>query len=148
MKNASIIIGLSVAIVIGGASLSLAEGGGGMRHNFSEIDADGDGKITQSEMQDHRAARFAMADADGNGSLSSDEMIARAMKRMSKRVSHMIERFDADGDGELSMDEMQKRHKGDMFSQMDTDGDGALSAEEFKAMKGMRGKHHGGGMTE
>ena len=92
--------------------------------------------------------RFAEADADGNGALSSDEMIAQAMKRMSRRVAHMIKRHDGDGDGELSMEEMQKRHKGNMFSQMDTDGDGAVSAEEFEAMKGMHRKHHGEGKAD
>lgn len=148
MKNVLVITGLSVAIAIGGASFVLADKNGGMHYKFADVDADGDGKITQDEMQDHRAEQFSEADTDGNGTLSPDEMIARAQDRMARRVSHMIKRLDGDGDGELSMEEMGKRHKGGMFAGMDSDGDGAVSAEEFKAMRGLRGKHgmQSGGM--
>ncbi len=156
MRNVLVITGLSVAIAIGGATFVLADNHGGMHPKFADVDADGDGKITQDEMQVHHAAQFSMADTDGNGALSPDEMLARAQERMARRVSHMIKRLDGDGDGELSMEEMGKRHKGGMFAQMDSDGDGAISAEEFKAMKAMRGKHgmqsggmqSGGGMDD
>ena len=141
MRNVLVITGLSVAIAIGGATFVLAGNHGGMDHGFAEVDTNGDGKITQDEMQAHRAARFSMADTDGNGTLSSDEMMTRAQERMTRRISHMIKRFDGNGDGELSLDEMGQRHKGGMFTQMDSDGDGAISAEEFDAMKAMRGNH-------
>ena len=148
MKNSVLITSLSLAIVVGGVSDTLASGGKdgrhGRHHSFQEMDANGDGKLMKEEIETHMQRRFEGADTDGNGKLSVKELTARVAERRADRphkyVAHMIDRHDADGDGELSISELKARHKGDRFARMDTDGDGAVSEQEFEAMKG---KHHG-----
>lgn len=113
----------------------------GPRINFEEMDLNGDGKITQEEMAEHRAAKFAAQDTDGNGMLSSEELTAalieRAKAHSEKRVERMIERRDADGDGQISLAELAG--DGDradkFFSRLDADDDGAISSEELDALQ-------------
>lgn len=154
MKNTVLLVGLAATILAGGLSMAQAENhmgkmgkDMGMRHSFEDLDANGDGKITQEEMTAHMQARFDGADTDGDGALSKDELITRMTERQAERMAgyadHMIERHDANGDGKLSPDEMQARRKGNMFEKIDTDGDGAISKEEFSEMRGQHGKHHG-----
>lgn len=147
MKNTVLIAALGLAIATGGAFAASDKSEGRHHrphHSFEELDANGDGKLTQEEMETHMQARFEGADTDGNGSLSQEELLARISaeqaKRAEKYVAHMIDRHDADGDGALTMDEMQSRHKGKMFSRMDADDDGAVTKEEFETM---RAKHKG-----
>ena len=144
MNKTLLITGLTMAIIAGGMTQTLAESGHGKGPSFEKFDTDGDGKITEAELSAHHEARFAKSDSDGNGSLSKGEAVARAAKRAAKYYDHMLEKHDEDGDGELSMAEMGKRHGGGMFGRLDKDGDGGISPEEFKAMKGKHGKHHGG----
>ncbi|MCE8526142.1 EF-hand domain-containing protein [Ruegeria pomeroyi] len=149
MKHAGFVAALLLTGVAVTATSALAMGpGGGMRHNFSEIDADGDGKITPEEMQGHRAAMFTGADSDGDGKLSQAELEAQAMAHAKARVAWMLERHDANKDGALSQDEMPKHQKEGksmrMFEHMDADGDGAISEQEFSEMQARGHDRHGG----
>lgn len=116
------------------------------RPDFATLDTDGDGKVTQAEMDAFKAARFAELDADGSGTVSATEMAAhhaaKQQERMTKGTERMIAKMDADGDGELSLDEMSGEMRKTPFERMDTDGDGALSEDEMNAA-GPRG--HGKG---
>ncbi|PCJ10568.1 MAG: calcium-binding protein [Rhodobacteraceae bacterium] len=147
-----------IAVIVGSASLItagavLAKGGPGrhgMNMSFEEIDADGNGEITQAEMEMMKAARFAAADTDGDGALSLDELKAQGLKKVEQHAAAMLERHDANGDGMLSQDELPKpRRSGHMFEHMDADGNGAISKAEFdEARNHMRhrgmGKHRPG----
>ena len=152
MNNTTLIASLSLVTVVGGTIDTRASDetskGHGAHHSFQELDANGDGKLMQDEIETHMQRRFEGADADGNGSLSMDELTARITERQAERAAkyatHMIDRHDADGDGELSHSELRARHKGDKFAKMDANGDGAVTQAEFEAM---RGKHHGHGKT-
>ena len=134
----AILLGFSLSA----APAALAQGGPGDRGvSFEELDADGDGVLTEAEMQAHRAARFAAMDTDGNGSLSATELTAAAEQRKSKRADRMIERVDADGDGEVSRKELAslgQRKGGRGFEQLDADGDGTVTKAEFEAAKEKR----------
>ena len=149
MKNAMLTASLTAAILVGATTQVIASSGGhrGPHHSFEELDADGDGRITQEEMATHMQARFKGADTDGNGSLSRDELLTRMKERQAERgekyIDHMMERHDANDDGELSLEEMRDRGGNRMFARFDTDGDGAISAEEFEAMtsRHRHGKH-------
>jgi hypothetical protein len=146
----------AVAVLLGaGAITAVAHDGsgrGGPKIEFAQLDADGDGKITQAEMDAHKAARFAEADTNGDGALDAEEMMAHAAERMKgrmgDRMGKMIERHDTNGDGKLSMDEMASDRGNRMFERLDEDGDGAISAEEFAEMGEQMGKrrHGWGGM--
>lgn len=144
MKNAKFI----TAIVLSGVAITgtsvLAVGPGGREPvSFQELDANGDGQVTQQEMEAHRTERFAAADTDGDGQLSLEEMQAAAQKKANDRVTKMFENNDANKDGFLSQDELPKPRRGDkMFDRMDADNSGGISEQEFADAKDRMGRHH------
>ncbi len=141
---------------IGGAGMGGMgdEGMGPMAmFDFAAVDADKDGKITEAELQAHRAAEVAGIDADKDGKISADELKAMHMARMEDRATEMstrmIERMDSDGDGLLTVAEMAARPAPvRMFGMIDADGDGAVTEAEIAAaqekMTEMRGSGEGG----
>lgn len=150
MRNSVLLTTLALSIACGSA-LAAGDGSGPGKHrshhSFEELDANGDGKITQDEIAAHMQARFAQRDSDGDGQLSAEElrsfMQERANRKIEKRISHMMKKHDANGDGQLAMDEMKEGRMGKMMNRVDADGDGTISKEEFEAMREMRGKHRG-----
>ena len=128
---------LAAAIVAGFAASGATARDGGS-HRFSEIDADGNGQVTQEEMAAHVDARFAAADTDGDGFLDTEELMAQAMARAEGRAARMLERLDSDGDGALSAEELEQMGKDRggkrlirMLDRMDADGDGKLARAEM-----------------
>ena len=118
---------------------------------FEQLDADGDGALTQAEIAAMGQKRFDEADANGDGLLTAEEMTAKAQERMAKRTEAMIERFDKNDDGALSVEEMPQRpgpHK--LLEKADTNGDGSISKAEFDTAQAiieavMKKKHRRGG---
>ena len=133
---------------------------GMMKEQLTNLDADGDGTVSEAEVKAHRDTMFAAMDANSDGKLTQDEMTAHheAMRAEmeTKSVDRMFETFDANKDGLISRDEvvagkeakraeMQARRaeredargekadfKGKHFSRMDKDGDGSISKDEFE----------------
>lgn len=119
---------------------------------FSELDTNGDGAVTQEEMDARKAARFAEADTNGDGLLSVDEMLAAQAKqeedRRARRAARMIERFDSNDDGQLSAEELSEREggrRGSLFERADADNDGKISEEEFQTAMNKARKFREGG---
>jgi len=136
MKKAAfiaVIVGTAGIIAAGAVLAKGGPGGPGMRMSFEEIDADGNGEVTQAEMDAIKAARFATADTNGDGALSLEELSAQAAERAAAHAERMLEKRDANGDGVLSPDEMTKSHRsGKMMDRFDTDGNGSISKAEFE----------------
>ncbi len=137
--------------MMGGAMMGAGMMGG---FDFAEVDADGDGKVTQAELDAHRQAAVTGLDADGDGMISKDEAMAFATEKMQAHVTAMIDRQfmarDVDGDGKLSAVEMiAPPARTGLFDRADADGDGAISEAEFSAMRErmqeMRGRGFGKG---
>ena len=141
------IAALSGLLAIGAVAATAQQSG---QDRFQQLDADGNGEITQAEFQAHAEARFAEVDADGDGFVTGEELKAAGDARRAERSAKMLERFDTDGNGSLDASELEamgdkrgdKRDgkkdgkRGDkggerMIERMDTNDDGKLSMEEM-----------------
>ncbi len=140
MKNATLTLCLSAAMLAGAITHSYAAGdhGSKMRANFEEIDANADGLISAEELSAHRQARFDATDTDGNGALSREEITARAEAKQDDRrarfIDRMFEKRDANADGQITFEEMAGDRQEKMFSRADANGDGLISQAEFEEM--------------
>ena len=114
---------------------------------WTELDADGDGRISAAEFNTH----FSMMDSDGDGFLSANEYRAQMVQgdpmppaqsqgaanaAVDPAVAHSEAwaRLDTDGDGrissvEASMDQTFSSH----LSAMDADDDGFVTDAEYRA---------------
>ena len=77
---------------------------------FDAVDADGDGRLTQAEIDKARNDRHAAHDADADGNLSLEEF-AGLWQETTRPLAGIVERLDRDGDGGLSM--RDRRHDDD-----------------------------------
>jgi Ca2+-binding EF-hand superfamily protein len=148
---------LALAALLGATlsgSVALAETGpGGDRgamflEMFDEIDTNGDGQLSQEELEAHRLARFTAADTNKDGKLDAAEVAAAELARFTaeqeKRTARIIENRDADGDGTISAEEMGEGPMERHFARIDADNDGSISkaeAEEAAEHMHKRGKH-------
>lgn len=113
-------------------------GDGGAHPRLEAVDTNGDGNVSEAELDAHRANKFAQADADGDGAVSFDEMEAfreaERERRRADRASRHFDRMDADGDGLIGPDEFDARAE-KMFDKVDVDGDGVITAEERQSVR-------------
>jgi Ca2+-binding EF-hand superfamily protein len=146
-----------MAAIVAGLGLLAVSAQAQERRDFATLDANGDGSISMSELQEQGEQRFAATDTDGNGALSEAELLAQATERSENRaakmVERMLERLDENNDGEIQQSELPERngnHAERMFEHADANEDGAISEEEFDAAaerggkRGVRGERHGG----
>src|SRR3546814_19256140 len=68
-------------------------------------DADGNGVLTRAEAQAHATEKFAKMDANGDGKLDQSDREAKRAEMHAK----MFERLDADKDGSISKAEWDQR---------------------------------------
>jgi Ca2+-binding EF-hand superfamily protein len=118
----------------------------GLRVSFEQLDADGDGEVTQAEMAARGQARFDAADTDGDGFLSKEEIVSQMGARAAKRADKILEHRDANSDGKLSLDEISPDEDriAKRFARADADESGGISEAEFEAAsKHRRGNRHG-----
>ena len=95
----------------GGISVDEAEGP--LEGHFDQIDTDGNGEITSTELKASRAKRFKRgiemrerikaSDADGNGTISSNEANEAGLDKL---IEH-FDKIDSDGDGEITKQELK-----------------------------------------
>ena len=124
---------------------------------IERFDADGDGAVTQAEIDAYRGARFAEADTDGDGFLTAAEMTAfaqaqrevRQQERRTAMATALVDRLDTDDDGRLSAEEAAQGTRMLPFDRIDADSDGAITADELRQARadrqdgGRRGWGHG-----
>lgn len=117
---------------------------------LSIYDTDGDGRITQEEIEARKDARFAAADADGNGGLSAEEMVALQesirLEVQAARAAERLAQFDDNADGLLQAEEIDARtpQLAPIFDRLDADNDGGITQEELDAGQAGRGDRPGG----
>jgi Ca2+-binding EF-hand superfamily protein len=105
-------------------------GGRHMFKMFETFDTNGDGSLTQAEIDEARAAQLAKFDRDGSGGLSLAEYEALWLEAMRSRMVDRFQDFDDDGDGIVTKDEYSKP-----FARMvrfaDMNDDGAISKDDM-----------------
>jgi Ca2+-binding EF-hand superfamily protein len=118
------------------STLACAAPGGGPKLP-PEYDLDGDGTITEAEVQAARTAEFQQIDADDDGYASLEEMQAWTDQKVAGRFNSL----DEDQNGALSQDEFVDGRTGKAakraakdFRLADKNKDSALSLDEFKGL--------------
>lgn len=135
----------------------LGNRGGLFTSAFADLDADGNGQITEEDLAALAEGRFAAVDTDGDGSLTVEEMAARIVAQIQERqaqapgtgarmgdpeaiaktmAERMIAARDGNEDGVLTADELApKVSYGRTIDRFDTDDDNAISEAEYEAAK-------------
>ena len=151
LKIAAIVSAIAVGLIAASATVVEArERGAGLPGmDFSTLDVDGSGEITESDIETLRETRFAEMDSDSDGVISRAEFTAAMAARAEDRAGEMFDRLDADGDGSLSRDAIEARTEGRrnparMLERADTDGSGGVSEEELTAMVERMKERRGG----
>ena len=93
------------------------------------IDADGDGKLTQAEIDKARNDRHSAHDADGDGSLGLDEFAGLWHETTHPLTVRVFQMLDTDGDAVVTRVEYD-RPLARIVERLDRDGDGALSPDD------------------
>lgn len=112
-------------------------GRGGMQM-LANLDSDGDGKLTQEEVNKTRGERFAKFDSDADGNLNLQEYQALWLDAMHSRMVDRFQDLDDDGDAVITDAEFQRPFD-NMVSRLDRDDDGEVSGDEMQQRR-RRGK--------
>ena len=98
---------------------------------FENFDANGDGKLTQAEVDQARRERFASFDADSDGKLSLPEYQALWSDAMRSRMVNRFQDLDDDGDAAVTSEEFLAPF-GKVVCRMDRDDNGELTRDELR----------------
>ena len=141
---------LAVAAALGGTALAGTsyaghrDGGHGMgfldegplavsaMEIFDTADADGDGKLTQAEIDKALNDRHAAHDANGDGNLDLEEFEGLWRETTRPLTVRAFQMLDTDGDAVVTRAEYDRPLAG-IVERLDRDGDGSLS---------MKDRHH------
>lgn len=104
-------------------------GGGIGEEMMATFDADGDGIVTQDEIDAVRLAELAEFDADGDGTLSLEEYQALWLSHVYERMVDAFQELDADGDGQVTDEEFNAAFA-NVVARLDQNEDGGLSADD------------------
>jgi Ca2+-binding EF-hand superfamily protein len=117
-------------------------GGGRAMMMMEQFDADGDGKLTQAEIDGVVRSRLAAADSDGDGQLNLDEFQPLLVEIMRPRIVDSFQFLDDDGDAAITLEEIE-RPLGRMVGHLDRNDDGEITEDEMQRRHGgwKRGHH-------
>lgn len=101
------------------------EGGEMMRQILQKIDADGDGAVTQAEIDTFRSTVVTETDASGDGNISLAEFETIYLQMIRNKMVDAFQRLDEDGDGMVTQAEMDAKF-GIIVERMDRNDDGKL----------------------
>lgn len=104
-------------------------GRGMMGQIMKKVDADGDGAVTQAEIDTFRASLVEGADVSGDGDISLDEFESIYLDLTRNRMVDAFQKLDEDGDGVVTQAEMDARF-GNVVERMDRNDDGKLDRDD------------------
>jgi Ca2+-binding EF-hand superfamily protein len=139
MTRTSKLLMTTGAVALGATLLAGASLAGGGHHDrgqggawlFETYDADGDGRITQAEIDQVRQGKLQEFDANGDGSLSLEEYQALWLDAMRERMVDRFQAHDDDGDGLVTVVEFNESFDG-LVSRLDRNDDGAVTQDELR----------------
>ncbi len=114
-------------------------GGKQVERMFEQFDTNGDGKLTQDEINAARTDMLAKHDADGDGKLSLAEFEAVWEEMTKQRMVRAFQRIDADGDASITVEEFLKPYA-NIVERMDRNGDGEISKDDRQRRKRRSGQ--------
>ncbi|HEY9550309.1 MAG TPA: hypothetical protein VIR45_12480 [Kiloniellaceae bacterium] len=112
---------------------------GGMKHGggrhmarmLDNFDANGDGKLSQAEIDQTRGERLSSFDADKDQSLTLGEYEQLWLDAMRERMVDRFQDLDADGDAKVTAEEFQ-RPFAKVVRHMDRNEDGVVDRGDFE----------------
>ncbi len=134
--------GVALTVLVGSIAIAAAPGGGrdgmagrGFIRLMEEMDADRNGAVSRTEIEDFNAARAAAMDADGNGGITVAELEAYRDAQRQKRMAAHLAAMDSNGDGKVSVEELQAAANW-RLARLDRDGDGSIERDELGRRNG------------
>lgn len=106
-------------------------GGGHMLRMMESFDTNGDGKLSQEEIDQSRSERFGQFDGDGDQSLTLQEYERLWLDAMREKMVDRFQHLDADGDAKVTAEEFQ-RPFAKTVQRRDRNGDGVIDREDFR----------------
>lgn len=97
------------------------------------FDVDGDGAVTQAEVQEARANRLLAFDTDGDNQLTLAEYQTLWLDAMRENMVDQFQGHDANGDGIVTVAEFTAAYA-NLIARLDRNGDGVFNAEDHAAM--------------
>jgi Ca2+-binding EF-hand superfamily protein len=134
-KNTTPSLWIAGALALAAAAPVFA---GNHNDEFSTMDADRDGKVSQAEHLAFSRSLFAQSDANGDAHVTPSEWDAAAVaaspgvKMDPADTAAQLFAMDSDGDGKVSSAESDA-YAASVFTRADKNGDGALTQSEYKA---------------
>ena len=104
---------------------------------FDSVDADGNGMLSQAEIDQVRNDRHAAHDADRDGNLGLEEFAGLWHETTRPFTVRVFQMLDTDGDAVITRAEYDRPLAG-IVARLDRDGDGGLSLRD-----GRHHRHHG-----
>ena len=98
---------------------------------FEQFDANGDGLITQAEVDQVLADRLAAFDQNDDGSLNLEEYQALWLDAMRERMVDRFQAHDDDGDAVVTVEEFVGSY-GSLVRHLDRNDDGQLTRDDFR----------------
>jgi len=139
MKKTTIAL-ISAACIAAVATPALAQGVRGPHHParhdggaslIETFDTDGDGQLTQAEVDAFRANRLAAFDTNNDGRLSLEEYQALWLDAYRERMVDEFQRHDDDGDAMVTVEEFGEPFA-NLVARRDANNDGILTADELQ----------------
>ena len=98
---------------------------------FNAVDADGDGTLTQAEIDKVRNERHGAHDADGDDNLDLEEFAGLWHETTRPLTVRAFQMLDTDGDAVVTRAEYDRPLAG-IVERLDRDGDGGLSMRDHR----------------